>query len=79
MNLKKPLFYIASALVLAGCGATSKVAKTPLEKIQTVDVIQSKDIKNPSKEVLDNSEVFVNLPQDVLKLYDDAWIQIKSE
>lgn len=43
------------------------------------DSYKNSPIMNPSKEVLDNSEVFVNLPQDVLKLYDDAWIQIKSE
>lgn len=43
------------------------------------DTYENSSIMNPSKEVLDNSEVFVNLPSDVLKLYDEAWIQIKSK
>lgn len=43
------------------------------------DTYKNSPIMNPSSEVLDKSEVFINLPSDVLKLYDDAWIQIKSE
>ena len=31
MRLSKPVFYIASALVLASCGGASKIAKLPLE------------------------------------------------
>ena len=32
----------------------------------------------PSEEVLDKTEFFLNLPADVLKLYDDAWTEIKT-
>lgn len=33
----------------------------------------------PSEEVLDKSEVFLNLPQNIIKIYDDAWTEIKSQ
>ena len=32
----------------------------------------------PSKEVLDKTEVFLNLPENVMKMYDDAWTEIKT-
>ena len=32
----------------------------------------------PSKEVLDKTEVFLNLPDNVMKMYDDAWTEIKT-
>lgn len=41
--------------------------------------MKNSKIAYPSTDVLDKSEIFINLPKDVLKLYDDAWIQIKSE
>ena len=33
----------------------------------------------PDKKVLDKSDVFLNLPKDVLKVYEDAWTEIKSQ
>lgn len=36
-------------------------------------------IAYPSQEILDKCEVFVNLDNDTLQLYDDAWTRIKSE
>ena len=30
------------------------------------------------KEIMDRCEIYVDLPKDVKKLYDNAWIQIKS-
>ncbi len=36
-------------------------------------------IAYPSQEVLDKSEVFIDLDPDTLRLYDDAWTRIKSE
>lgn len=41
--------------------------------------MRNSKIAYPAKEVLDKSEVFINLPKDILKLYDDAWTEIKSE
>ena len=31
-----------------------------------------------TKEVMDRCEIYVDLPKDVKRLYDDAWINIKS-
>lgn len=33
----------------------------------------------PSKKVLEKCQTFLNLPADTIKLYDDAWTQIKSQ
>ena len=33
----------------------------------------------PSQEILDKSQVFLNLPPNILKIYDDAWTEIKSQ
>ena len=33
----------------------------------------------PDQEVLDKSDVFLNLPPKVLKIYEDAWTEIKSQ
>ncbi|MEF9990664.1 MAG: spermidine/putrescine ABC transporter substrate-binding protein [Romboutsia sp.] len=35
-------------------------------------------IAYPPDEVLDKSEIFIDLPPSVLRVYDDAWIEIKS-
>lgn len=36
-------------------------------------------IMNPSKEVMEKTEVFLDLSLDVLKLYDEAWIEVKCK
>lgn len=36
-------------------------------------------ILNPSDEIIEKSEVFLDLNMDVLKLYDNAWIEVKCE
>src|SRR5699024_7213897 len=41
--------------------------------------VKNNPIAYPSKEILDKCEVFVDLKSDVLKLYDEAWTEIKSE
>ncbi|WP_373600776.1 ABC transporter substrate-binding protein [Paraclostridium bifermentans] len=43
------------------------------------DEYKNSPIFNPSKEIIEKSEVFKDLNKDVLKEYDEAWIQIKSE
>ena len=35
-------------------------------------------VLNPSKEALSRCEMFVNLPKDILDLYDELWVQLKS-
>ena len=36
-------------------------------------------IMNPSQEVIDKSEVFSDLDANTLRLYDNAWIEVKCE
>ncbi|MGL5692626.1 MAG: ABC transporter substrate-binding protein [Peptostreptococcaceae bacterium] len=36
-------------------------------------------ILNPSDEVIDKTEVFLDLNLDILKIYDNAWIEVKCE
>ncbi len=38
----------------------------------------SKSVMFPSSEVLANCEIFTNLPQDILELYDSLWTKLKS-
>ncbi|WP_455537830.1 ABC transporter substrate-binding protein [Terrisporobacter sp.] len=33
----------------------------------------------PSKKILEKSEVILNLPKNILKIYEDAWTEIKSQ
>lgn len=40
---------------------------------------KNSEIAYPSDEVLKNTEVFINLDDNSLKLYDDAWTRVKSE
>ena len=35
-------------------------------------------VLNPSKEKLAQCEMFLNLPQDTLNLYDELWVLLKS-
>lgn len=50
MRLSKPVFYIASALVLASCGGASKIAKLPLET--TSGVFIPKTPQRPTEDEL---------------------------
>ena len=50
---------------------------------QGVYDILDEEMKNspvayPSQKVLDKTEVFLNLSDDVMKMYDDAWTEIKT-
>lgn len=38
----------------------------------------SKSVMFPSSEILGNCEIFTNLPQDILELYDSLWTKLKS-
>ncbi|MCD7844029.1 MAG: spermidine/putrescine ABC transporter substrate-binding protein [Clostridiales bacterium] len=51
----------------------SSAAKELLE-----DELKDSDIAYPSQEVMDKAEVYVNLPQTVLDLYDEEWIRLKA-
>ena len=42
------------------------------------DEMKNSPISYPDDETLDKAEIFLNLPDDVLKLYDDAWTEIKT-
>lgn len=39
---------------------------------------EAEAITYPSEEILSRCEVFTNLPQDILDLYDDYWVRLKS-
>lgn len=39
---------------------------------------EAMDIMYPDAEILDRCEFFVNLPQDILDLYDEFWVKLKS-
>ncbi|MCD7757225.1 MAG: extracellular solute-binding protein, partial [Clostridiales bacterium] len=51
----------------------SSAAKELLE-----DELKDSDIAYPAQEVMDKAEVYVNLPQTVLDLYDEEWIRLKA-
>lgn len=42
------------------------------------DEIKSNNIFYPNEEIIKNSQVFVNLPQNINRTIDDLWIQIKT-
>ena len=41
--------------------------------------MKNSTIAYPSQEILEKSESFIDLPVDALRIYDEAWIEIKSE
>ena len=43
------------------------------------DEMKNNPTAYPDEKVLDKSEVFLNLPLDILKKYEDAWTEIKSQ
>ena len=43
------------------------------------DEFKNNHIINPSQEVLDNCEFFINLPKDTNQLMQDLWVEIKAE
>lgn len=44
---------------------------------ETLDA-ETAAIMFPSSDVLSNSQIYVNLPQETLKLYDELWVKLKS-
>ncbi|MEG0856205.1 MAG: spermidine/putrescine ABC transporter substrate-binding protein [Terrisporobacter sp.] len=54
---------------------------TPHEKAYEMldEEVKNDPTSYPSEEILDKSDVFLNLPKDVLKKYEDAWTEIKSQ
>ena len=54
---------------------------TPHEKAYEMldDETKNNPAAYPDKKILDKSEVFLNLPTDILKVYEDSWTEIKSQ
>lgn len=54
---------------------------TPHEKAYEMldDEMKNNPAAYPDKKILDKSEVFLNLPSNILKVYEDAWTEIKSQ
>lgn len=42
------------------------------------ETLQNNPLIYPDKSVLDNTEVFINLPPDTLALYDKLWVDLKA-
>ena len=42
------------------------------------DSIKKNKIFYPDDEVINNSQIFINLPDDINKLLDELWIEVKS-
>ncbi len=40
--------------------------------------LQASEIAYPGEDVMSNVEVYVNLPQEILDLYDEEWIRLKA-
>ncbi len=48
-------------------------------RAQLDEEISGSEILYPSEEVLDKCETYLNLPQETLALYDELWVDLKSE
>jgi spermidine/putrescine transport system substrate-binding protein len=42
------------------------------------DDLKNSEICYPSAEIMANTEVYINLPQDILDLYDSEWMRLKA-
>ena len=42
------------------------------------DELKNSTIAYPGQDVLDKAEVYINLPQDILDLYDSEWLRVKA-
>jgi len=50
---------------------------TEVEKVIELEDYE-REVMYPPKELLQNCEFFVNLPQDILDLYDELWVSLKK-
>ncbi|MGI5935911.1 MAG: ABC transporter substrate-binding protein [Oscillospiraceae bacterium] len=53
---------------------------SPNTEIENLIELESyeREVMYPSMEILDKCEFFINLPQDILDLYDELWINLKK-
>ena len=63
---------------LANCEATGY--SSPLVSVQDAlpDEVRSSPVSYPDSETLAQCEAFVNLPADILALYDSEWLRLKT-
>ena len=54
---------------------------TPNQKVYEMldEDMKNSDLYYPNEELSDKLEIFTNLPKDIIKLYDNAWTEIKSQ
>ena len=43
------------------------------------DDLKNSDICYPDQALLTNTDTFINLPQDILDLYDSEWVRLMAE
>lgn len=66
-----------STLNMEEIGYSSPVTEAAEDYIVDLDEL-SKTVMFPGSEVLSRCEIFTNLPEDILKLYDSLWTKLKS-
>lgn len=66
-----------STLNMEEIGYSSPVTEAVEDYIVDLDAL-SKTVMFPSSEVLSRCEIFTNLPENILKLYDSLWTKLKS-
>jgi len=77
----------AEAFINYMCGTEPSLANAEYigytsPNVEVADLIELDEfelsIMYPSDEILSRCEFFINLPQDILSLYDEFWVKIKS-
>jgi spermidine/putrescine transport system substrate-binding protein len=72
-------FMCSDEICLANCEVTgySTPSTTALEAMD--EEMRTNEIAYPSSEALARCETFTNLPENILVLYDEEWLRLKSE
>jgi spermidine/putrescine transport system substrate-binding protein len=71
-------FMCSTEAGLANCDFTGY--STPLLSVREAlpDEVKNDPVAYPDEKVLENCEFFVNLPQNILDLYDSEWLRLKT-
>lgn len=72
-------FMCSTEVGLANCEATGY--STPLLSVKEAlpDEVKNDPVAYPSAEALSRCESFINLPQELLNLYDSEWLRLKTQ
>lgn len=72
-------FMCAPETIAANCDVTGYSAPSTAARKLLDEELANSSIAYPSSEVLARCNVFTNLPEDTLVLYDEQWLRLKSE